>query len=271
LFGLIACAVVFLLSARKHRIVGILGLVLTPVLLVSLFVVIISGLWHHPEAMASSLTTKQAFGLGLREGYNTLDLLAAFFFSTVVLGSIKARFPRLEGESEGGHRKRILWAMLRSTLIGATLLGVIYGGLGLVASYYGVDMSHVAPDQLLGSLAFYLLGPAAGLVSNIAVALACLTTAITLSAVFATVISRDVFGGKIGYLPALSGTLIVSYAISYLKVTGIVKLIAPVVVVCYPALIALALLNLWYKLRNFQPVRLPIAAVFGITLIYAFV
>jgi LIVCS family branched-chain amino acid:cation transporter len=254
LFSLIACALTFVFSVRKSKVLDLLGYVLTPLLLVSLAVIVIKGLISHPESSQCDASNVQVFMHGLKEGYNTLDLLAAFFFSTVIVNSLRSRF----GADISMQNKKMSRIITRASLIGAILLGAIYTGLSFVAAYYGPQTDQVPPDQLLGAIAFKLLGSEAGLIANIAVALACLTTAITLAAVFADALSKEIFKGRVGYVPSLVMTLTVAYLVSYLRFTGIVKLIAPLVVVSYPALIVLCLLSLAHKIKNVQSVKAPV-------------
>lgn len=231
LFGLAACAVIFLFTAKKQKIVALLGNVLTPILLVWLLAIIVAGFFADTSDLASTIPSSgTAFVTGFFEGYNTLDLLAAFFFSSIV-------FNALPSTNRGG-------TLLRSTLLAGGLLTLIYGGLAYISATHATQLAHIPPDQLLGALAHHLLGGWAGLFANVTVALACLTTAITLASIFSDILSREVFRGKLGYVPCLILTLVVAYFVSYLRVTGIVRLIAPILWWAYPVLIALSLFNL---------------------------
>jgi LIVCS family branched-chain amino acid:cation transporter len=98
------------------------------------------------------------------------------------------------------------------------------------------------------------------------VALACLTTAIALANVFAEYMHRVIFKKKISYPICLTGTLVVNYLMSTLEFTGIMKFLAPILQVCYPALMLLSLLNLTYKLFGFKFVKVPTATIFLLSL-----
>jgi branched-chain amino acid:cation transporter, LIVCS family len=94
-----------------------------------------------------------------------------------------------------------------------------------------------------------------------------LTTAIALAAVFADFIKKDLSQNKLGYVPSLIITLLITYFISTLEFNGIVKLLAPILQICYPALILLTVLNIAYKLFHFKPVKVPVLVVFIASLI----
>jgi LIVCS family branched-chain amino acid:cation transporter len=102
-----------------------------------------------------------------------------------------------------------------------------------------------------------VLGPYAGPIACVAVALACLTTAIALACIFAEFVHYDLTMGKVGYIPALIITLFISYFISVLNFVEIVKFLTPILHILYPALIVLCILNMAYKLFRFQPILIP--------------
>ncbi len=258
-FSLIACLVIFLFAWKESRVVDIVGFVLTPLLLISLVTIIVIGLINPPSSTPNDTTAWRAFTHGLVEGYNTLDLLAACFFSSVILIALKKAFP------QGGSEQRR--ALVRASVLGAVLLALVYLGLSFVSSFYQTPMQWVPGDQLLGAIALYLAGPITGTIAHIAIVLACLTTAITLAAVFADVLHEEIFREKLPYVPALLITLVIAYFVSYLSFTGIKRALFPIVTVCYPALIVLTLLNLCHKLWGLRLVKTPVYAVFFLSLV----
>ena len=76
---------------------------------------------------------------------------------------------------------------LKASFIGAFLLSAIYVGFSYVAAFHSQSIAEVNQDQLIGTIAIKILGPMAGVATCVAVALACLTTAIALAAVFAEI------------------------------------------------------------------------------------
>lgn len=251
-FSLFACAFVYLLSVKKGKITALLGFVLTPMLLVAVGSLIVLGLWHLPEMHSSGFQPKTSFLHGLKQGYQTLDLLAAFFFSTIVLEGHK-RAKAKEGFS--------LKPLLISCGIAAFLLGLIYAGLTYVAASY-LPGTEAAQDQIMAVLAFLVMGKWGGFFAIIAVILACLTTAISLAAIFSSYLSKEVLKEKLSYRTCLGLTLGLAFMVSLLKFTGIVKMIAPILEICYPALLLLTLLNIAYKMGGFKPVKAPVSLAF---------
>lgn len=235
-FSLIATGLVFLSTFRKSRIVDILGALLTPFLLFNLLVIVLAGIFLHPPSSASPspLTHKQVFLFGLEQGYNTMDLLGAFFFSSLICSSLKEN-----SSSKAIFFNNALWA----SILGAGLLAFVYVGFGAIGAIH--SLSSVASEELLGSIAFSTLGSYAGLVASSAVALACLTTAIALASAFTDFVQVELFQEKISYPITLFCTLGMSFGMSTLGFSGIGSWLGPILEWMYPALICLTLFSLW--------------------------
>ena len=253
-FSIGACLLIFICTVKKQKIIDLLGMVLTPLLIVFLGIIVIKGLFLSPETeLITSSINQGAFFYGLKEGYNTLDLIAALFFSSIICARLKTEI----GERQEGG-KLFFKTFFKSASLGALLLGVIYIGFAIVASLYGQALSNVAPDQLLASLGFMILGPYAGFVICMAVALSCLTTAIALSVVSAEFTQKVLTKNRMNYKHSLYIVLILTGLVSMLEFSGIVRLLAPILQICYPALIGLSILNVLYKTLNIQTVKLPV-------------
>ena len=126
------------------------------------------------------------------------------------------------------------------------------------------------PDQLISSIANHLLGTYAAAVACVAVALACLTTAIALTAVFAEFIHIDLAKDRINYNFSLFITLLITFFVSTLEFGGIAAFLLPVLQIAYPSLIAIAFFNILYKLYGFKPIKTPVALIFLASLLFYF-
>lgn len=265
LFSLISCVVIFLLTFKKNQIVDILGYYLTPLLLLSLAIIIVKGILFSPSSPESDLKPVEAFSLGFFQGYQTMDLLGAFFFSSVVIACLKP-----EQMSEEGKHRRILKLMGQASIIGAVLLSLIYIGFSYVSAFNADSLIGTDKDKILGQASLLILGPTAGILSSIAVALACLTTAIALACVFAEFLHYDITFGKVGYIPSLIITLVISYFVSIMNFNQIVAFLAPVLEILYPALIVLALMNILYKLYNVKAIKIPVLTALLATIVFKY-
>lgn len=261
-YSAVACILIFILTYSQKRLLEILGYVLTPLLIGSLIVIVVKGLLTGPSAPAADHDPVYVFLMGLVEGYNTMDLLGAFFFSSVVLVCLEQELD-VHAMSD---KKRLIAMTLKASCIGAGLLGLVYAGFSILSSLYAIELANTPKDVLLGAIAMKVLGAQAGIVACTAVVLACLTTAIALAAVFSQFLQNDIFRGKVDYPICLGLTIFITFLMSTLRFGGISQVLEPVLTVIYPALIVLTVVNLAYKLWNFQPVKTPVLLVLALSL-----
>jgi branched-chain amino acid:cation transporter, LIVCS family len=265
-FSILAGAVVLALTIKKQRIVDLLGLVLTPILLLSLGFILVLGFINPPTALESSLSASQAFRSGLNVGYNTLDLIASFIFAPLVLFHFKESAPT--HNNPNANRRRIFKKMIRASLIAAGLLSIMYVGLTYIASYYTpvLDPNH-APESRLAAISLYLLGPQGAFVSCIAVAMTCLTTAIPITSICGDYIRQDLMRGKGGPLFPLVLTLGLSCLVANLGFIGIAQMLSPILQILCPGLIVLSALNIGYRLYEIRLTKVPVFVAFAISTI----
>ncbi len=261
-FSAIACLIIFLMTYKRSRILDILGYFLTPVLLISLFIMVIKGLTAETLSEVSENSISTVFFNGLWEGYNTMDLLATFFFSSVVILCLKKE---LHPENQNDFKKLVKMT-LKASCIGAFLLAIVYVGISYVTARNSASFESCPVEEMLGMLCIQILGPKAGIIAVIAVALACLTTAIALAAVFAEFIHEDITNYKISYITALIFTLISAFLMSTLNFSGIMRFLAPILSLIYPALIVLAFVSILNKLYRFPYIKMPVFITFLCTL-----
>ncbi len=248
LFNAAACICLFFMAYKKQHLLNILGYVLTPLLIGLLAFIMIKGLWNAPtySLSATQLEAYATFWKGLKEGYNTMDLLAAFFFAPVIITLTQAKTVSLP------HAKSRLFFVLKASGIGAALLAIIYIGFSFLASFHAAELENVPPEQLLAVISLKVLGPYAGLIVCLTVVLACLTTAIALIAAFAGFVHQELLGGKTSYPFILICSLVVTYLVSCFEFQGISQFLTPVLEICYPILIVLTGYNLIERLYQLK-------------------
>jgi branched-chain amino acid:cation transporter, LIVCS family len=269
MFSLIACILLFFLAVSRSKIVDILGKVLSPILLISLFVIIIKGIINAPSAPMVSDSGLLFFKKGFLEGYNTMDFLATFFFSNaVIVGLLRAQGKKDSDEIKPS--KELIKMVINAGIIGSSLLALVYVGFSFVASFYAAELAGMAGDSMISVISFMVLGPYGGFIANLAVSLACLTTAVALAIVFSEFLEKDIFGGILHYRFALLITLIITFAFANIGFAGIVSMIAPVLAIWYPGLLVLSILNVLYKLFRFKPVQTPVFLTVALVLLRRF-
>lgn len=263
LFSFFSCLLIYLCTYKPRRILDVLGVYLTPLLLLCLATIIAFGFLAKPEATTTSMSGLQAFQTGLVQGYNTMDLFAAFMFCNIVLAGIKKSSPEIIKQP-----KQLMLCYLKSSTIGMGLLALIYAGMCLVASYHAKTLAGVGHDKILSTLTLKLLGPYAGIIVCLAVSLACLTTAISLVVVFTEFLQKEVLRDKIGFQPAMIATLLLSFVISTLQFEGIQGMLIPILKISLPSFIVLTFANMLSKFSDFKFVKLSFFVSLAISLLW---
>lgn len=253
-FSLASTLIIFVLTFQRNSLMKILGKWLSPLKVASLIMVIIGGLFGLVSYAPTQLSEKESFLFGLLEGYNTLDLLGSLFFSGLIVSALS----KTESGELRSPQERLKMA-LQAAFIGGGLLGAIYLGFAVIAARQSSHLLDVNPDELLSALAEHVLGSNAGILASATVSLACLTTALTLTAIFSEFI-KDLM--RIPYLLALIMTSITTFLMANLGFSAIIQLIFPILQVLYPTLITLTVFNIAHGLWGLRMVKTPVALTF---------
>lgn len=254
-------ALVFFLTYRPSKIVGLLGNVLTPFLLLSLGVLILVGIIGAPPMAAASESAGFHFVQGVKGGYLTMDLISALLFATMIMPHLSRGTEDLSEEEAG---RAIRKKMIKASLVAASLLTVTYIGLCLLSAHHGSEIStDVAPADLLQAIAVKILGPWGGYIAAITVFFACFTTAMALASIFGDYVRKDLLKDRISPMLGLVISIGLTTATANLGFSGILRLLGPILEILYPALIVLCLLNIAHCLYLVRPVKIPVFFALG--------
>jgi LIVCS family branched-chain amino acid:cation transporter len=267
LFSVLCAGVTFLCCLSKGRMLKLLGNVLSPMLLVSLFVIIIVGFSTGEVPLVSTIPSSTLFTQGLSTGYDMMDLIAAVFMSTAIWNILSDEFSE---ETEQTKRKHIVATIGISGLISGILLAMIYTGLSLMTAKHHAVLQGIAPEELLMTLSYLMLGPTFGGIANIAVILACMTTLIGFTSTFTDIMTREFIPVPINKNIPMFFVVASSAAIANLGFTELMHVIHPLISLCYPAIIVLTICNLLYKLYGITMVKGPVFATLLITIIASY-
>lgn len=270
-FSILSGVIMLLCIVKRDLILTILGNILSPILLVSLATIIIKGIMgeHQPLAVTDA-SSVDAFFHGLEVGYSTMDLLASIFFSAVIWNLLSET---LNIKSEQDKRTQLAPICLRAAIIGGLSLGIIYVGLSYVAAMNASSLTGDEP-QLLSELVVLILGERLAVIANIAVALACLTTVISLAVTIADVIHNELdeyFANhkiQFNYYVTIFMIVLITVIFSNLGFDGLMSYIVPIITICYPAIIVLTICNTLYKLYGIDCVKVPFYGTLLVTTAY---
>lgn len=272
LFSIICGIIILMCIAKRDLILNILGYILSPILLISLFAIICKGLFgEHAPLLPSTMTSTEAFLDGLEIGYSTMDLLASIFFSAAVWNLLSES---LNITSEQEKKTTLVPICLGASIIGGVSLGIIYIGLSYVAGINAASLAGVEQEQMLSQLVVFVLGDDLAIIANVAIALACLTTVISLAVTIADVIHNelDSYLEKVNlsfnYYLTIFIIVLITVLFSNLGFDTLMSYIVPIITICYPAIIVLTICNVLYKLYNFPYVKIPFYITLSLTCIF---
>ncbi|MGA8164397.1 MAG: branched-chain amino acid transport system II carrier protein [Waddliaceae bacterium] len=234
-FSFLYSALVFYVVMRKIGLLDILGRYITPLLLTCIGIIACKGFSDLP-----SLTTKHLFSVpqllnGLVEGYNTMDLIASFFFSASVIHFLNA---------SGSGMKQTLSLVIRSSTIGIGILAAVYMCFISLAAHHTEILQGIPKDQLLAYLAQAILGETWSAVAILAIVLACFSTSIALILAYTDFLQTEVFKNTENPQIPTFLALAVTYVMSLFGLEGIAHVTAPILKVCYPILLGLIVYNI---------------------------
>ncbi len=258
----ICLVLIYLLSYRENKVVDLLGTVLGPIKITLLVAIIIIGVYGILNFEPAFVSKSASLKLGLEKGYFTLDLIGTIFFAHLIYDAMKTKFDQIM------HPKKIIWHCLKAGFICALLLGFIYFGFGVVSAAYSSQLVNVPDPQLLSILSIKVLGEKMAILSNIAVAVATFITATALITLFSDYLTFNVLKGKITYNKGLIITMALCLIMVNLEFEGIMKIISPIAIAIYPALIVLSIGNILNKLVGFKEkyVFYLVWVTFGLTI-----
>ena len=227
--------IVILFSLRANKVIERVGKILTPILLILLFLIIVKGIFFINLAVKPDIYP-HAFKRGFLEGYQTMDTIASIAYAGIILKAIKS--------GRNLTHKQEFSFLIKSGLVAIISLALIYGGFALVGAKMHSVLATDDKIELLVKTTSYLLGNYGIFVLAICVAGACLTTAIGLVATVGEFFSSIT---SFKYENIVIFTVIISFLLSILGVESIINISIPILVFIYPVMISLILLNLFGK------------------------
>ena len=245
------CGCIFLLTIKKNKIISLIGTYLTPFLLLSIALIALFGLWQVEAPQVRHAGTWATLKNGIFEGYQTMDLLAGFFFSQFVITHLRQKLD----ESGESHLLNAIFS--KAAFVGIVLMSVIYLAMVMLGAYYAPLIADKPPQEMLGLIAMASLGPFAAPCVCLAIIFACITTAVVLSSLFAEFLRSEVCRGKIDHGSSLLIALTIAFGVSTLDFAGIAIFLGPLMEVIYPALIVFTLGNIAAKFMQLRATHWP--------------
>jgi LIVCS family branched-chain amino acid:cation transporter len=239
-FSLLFSVLIFFLSLSDGKMLQIIGKWLSPLKLSALLILIFIAFLNAPDS-TTTVGTDIALTNGFLTGYQTMDLFAAFFFSALIFSQIEKALP------ESASPREAIKAALKPSIVGASLIALVYFGFVYLGSHYAHLISDVSPTLYLPTFAKHTMGETGTWFIAFVMPLSCLTTAVALNNIYARYL-YSIMGIENNKFPLiLIGTTSISFVISLLDFKGIAAFLAPALEVSYPGVIALTLMSMLTK------------------------
>lgn len=243
IFTVLFFLITMFFALKPTKLIDTVGRVLTPALLLVIAALaikaIVTPMDGPGEAVGNYVTNP--FGEGFKQGYLTMDFLAALIFGIVIVQALKGK--------NITHRPTVVKITIFAAFIAALGLALVYISLGYIGSSSvqtigfmgtGADILTAAADQLYGPFGNILL--------TLVIILACLTTSIglmTASSEFFHKIFPKINYNTWVFIFAAFSTVIANFGLETL-----IQISLPVLFAIYPLAIVLMLLVLASKWFN---------------------
>lgn len=242
-FSIVFFAIALVVSLNPSKIVNSIGKILSPAILVTLAVLLVAA-FITPMGEAGAPQggyLDNAFMTGFLEGYNTMDALASLVFGIIVIAAVR--------KMGVNSPKGVLTATLKSGLVAAALLAIVYTGIAFLGatSTGTLGLLETGGPVLSGASAHYF-GTFGALLIAVIITLACLTTAIGL-----IVANSEFFHKltpKVSYKVYVVIFSVFSLVVANAGLSNIITYSIPVLMFLYPLAIVLILLAFTSPLFN---------------------
>ncbi len=233
-FGIVFFGIVYLLIIRRSAVVDIIGKYMTPILLISLAVLVIRGMMM-PLGPISPEPRVNVIQEGFLAGYQTMDVLGALAFTIVVIYSVK--------QKGYGHKRSRFGIVAGASVVAAIGLFSVYGGLTyLGATTSSMRMMGLNQAALLVDITDRLLGTLGKALLAVMVMMACMTTAVGLASA-ATDFFFELWQQKVKYSHIVAGVCLISLVISIVGISTMIALATPMLNILYPLLLTQIVLS----------------------------
>lgn len=242
IFTAIFFGITYFLALNPSKLVDRIGKIITPILLILIALITIKSC-ISPIGVPSQPIGDYAtipFFKGFSSGYLTLDGLGALILSIIVIDAIK------------GFGVTNSKTIAKNTIIGGVIASIalmfVYFSLGYIGAS-SISLGVIDNGAiLLGTIMNILFGKLGIILLGLVVTLACLTTSIGITSSFGNYFSKR--AKKSSYKKIIGLVCIVSFVISNLGLTLLLKVTEPVLTLLYPIAIVLILVSFIDKFIN---------------------
>lgn len=260
-FSVVFFLLVYLLSLNPSKVVDYMGRFITPVLLLSIIVLCVTGFLNLNRPLQAPTETYQTASLfkGFIDGYSTMDALASLAFGIVIITALKQK-----GVSD---KKQLTFYTLKAGVIAGGALALVYIGIGLLGAKMAGYGTFENGTDVLSAAGTVLLGTGGKVLLGVIFTLACFTTCVGLTIACGQYFSK--IAPKLSYRLVVTLVTLVSFSLATLGLNQILKVSVPFLVTAYP--LTIVLVGLAFLHRTFggsQKVYASAIALTGLVSLY---
>ncbi len=243
LYSLFYSVLVFVLSLQRGRFLSILGKVVTPLLVFFLCLLIFSLFNQTIDFSLTGDMAFQNFTSALVKGYNTMDFIAAIFFSSAIISLLKEN-----------QKEKFKYSFVRNAcLIAVSLLTVIYIGMFTIGCLKSGALESVSGARLLITVGNLMFGEKLKIIVFMIITLSVFSTSMALSLVFSDYLKKTLFKEKLGYRTCLFISVSISFIMSTVGFENLSLFISYIMTILYPVLLIMTTLACGRKLLQKRP------------------
>ncbi|MEL0645623.1 branched-chain amino acid transport system II carrier protein [Olleya sp. Ti.3.14] len=232
---------VLVFALNRSKILNIIGKYLTPFIVIMLLLVIGIGL-YSAQMLTNPTQMDTPIVVGILEGYQTFDAIAAVVVGAVIIISIN-----IKTDATFEAKKDLI---KKSGLIAGFGLFIIYAGLIAVGASYGAEIeinSSINNDMqranLLTGISVKALGDFGYAVLSVLIALACFTTAVGIVTGTADYFKGLINNSQTVYVVTAIIASVFGVVVGQLDFNTIIVIALPILLFIYPITIVLIILN----------------------------
>lgn len=234
-YAFLFLALMTLMIWNKNRVIDIVAYILTPFKFGSIALLLIVGLWNAKTPF-QNIWSLDAFWHGLTEGYQTMDLIASFFFATTIYNYIKSK--------KEATSSMLIRCALKASCVGGGLLAIVYAGFVFIGSLYAKELQGVEPQNMLATVAKNVLGYPGLVLVAFTIIVACLATATVLSNLFVDFLKKDLSHNYLSHSVCVFITVSLTFALSLIGFKSICAFLGTFLSWAYPFLILYAIIQI---------------------------
>ena len=239
-FSIIFILSLFLMFYKSDHVVGTIGKYLSPFKFGGIFFTTIAILFTTPAIKTGAITPWESFLTGAELGCQTMDFVAAIFFSS----AIYSYFKKFINDKTRKGRIQLFKNVILSCVIGLSLISLIYMGFIVMGASYAKILTKVPPENYFPFLTKYAFGDCALYVIAFTLLFSTLATALILSDVYIKYLHKEVFREKCPLILSMLITFGIAYALSLLGFSRISLFFGAILNYLYPALLVFSVYKL---------------------------